>query len=316
MIINSRTSVPAHSRTAGTISGVANSASAPSERKDPTDSFDWAAKREYERWHRRLRSDMGVLTTPPVGAVEASHQKASDYLFDLIDRLAGPDLTESDIDLRIELFSGDIPQAAIDDSDKMEKNWKQYRGDRRWPIREWMGVPDAHGDKAIYRLAINVGMLQALDTEDELAFVLSQQLERALDHDKQDPYNEDTIGPNTRSFVNSRYMQVPADKAAIKRMSDAGFNPRAAFSALNKLYAKNPIDYPDNDLERALTAAAHDQEAEGIRVGAVETEVENYVRRGETSVHREMTPMPSVLKIEARPEYNKPVDDIAKFKAN
>ena len=312
MMINSRTSVPALSTTA-TIRGLQ---SARPQTEDPTDGFDWAAKREYERWHRRLRDDMGFLTTPPVGSTEPAMKKAHDYLFDLVDRLAGPDLSKSDIDLRIELFSGDVPQAAIDDSNKMEENWKQYRGDRRWPIREWMDIPDSHQDKAIYRLAIDVGMLRTLETEDELAFVLAQQVERALDHDKQDPYNEKTLGPKTRSFVDSRDMQVAADKAAIKRMADAGFNPRAAFRALNRLYSENPIEYPENDLNRALTASSHNQEAEGIRVGAVETEVENYVRRGEESVHREMTPMPSVLKLEARPQYNKPVDDIEKFKTN
>jgi len=140
--------------------------------------------------------------------------------------------------------------------------------------------------------------------------------ERALDFDKQDPKNEKNVSPSTRSFVDSRDMQVAADQAAIQRMADAGFNPRAAFHALNRLYVKTPLEYPENDLDRALTAAAHNHEAEGIRVGAVEAEVENYVRRGETSVNREMTPIPSVLKLEARPQYSKPVDDIERFKAN
>ena len=312
MMINSRTSVPALS----TKTNIKKSQSPDLDTKDPTDGFDWAAKREYERWHRRLRSDMGVLTTPPVGPVDPAMKKAQQYLVDMVDRLAGPELTKSDIDLRIELFSGDVPQAAIDDSRKMEDNWKQYRGERRWPIREWLQIPDSHEDLAIYRLTVDVGMLQTLENEDQLAFVLSQQVERALDFAKQDPYNEDNVGPATRSFVDSRDMQVAADKAAIKRMADAGYNPRASFHALTKLYEKNPIEYPDNDLNRALTAAAHNHEAEGIRVGAVETEVENYVRRGETSVNREMTPMSDALKIEARPQYQKPVDDIEAFKAN
>ena len=316
MMINARTSVPALSKAASMArSADAEEPSRP-QSEDPTDGFDWAAKREYDRWHRRLRSDMGVLTTPPVGPLEPGMKKAHDYLHDLVDRLAGPDLTRSDIDLRIELFSGDVPQATIDDSSKMEENWKSVRGEREWPIREWMGIPDKHGDRAIYRLAVDVGMLRTLENEDELAFVLAQQLERALDYDKQDPYNEKNVGPKTRSFVDSRSMQVAADKAAVKRMADAGYNPRAAFHALNKLYSKNPIEYPENDPNRALTAASHDQEAEGIRVGAVETEVENYVRRGEASVHREMTPMPAVLKLQARPQYNKPVDNIEKFKAD
>ena len=259
---------------------------------------------------------MGVLTTPPLGEVEPAMKQARDYLVDLVNRLAGPDIAKGDIDLRIELFSGDVPHTAIEDSKKMEDNWKSVQGTRRWPIRDWLQIPQAHDHKAIYRLAVDVGMLQTLKTEDELAFVLAQQVERALDFEKQDPQNEKNVSPSTRSFIDSRDMQVAADQAAIKRMADAGFNPRAAFHALNRLYAATPIEYPDKDLDRAVTAAAHNHEAEGIRVGAVETEVENYVRRGDTSVNREMTPMPAVLKLEARPQYNKPVGDIEKFKAN
>ena len=145
-MINSRTSVPALSTTA-TIRGLQ---SARPQTEDPTDGFDWAAKREYERWHRRLRDDMGFLTTPPVGSTEPAMKKAHDYLFDLVDRLAGPDLSKSDIDLRIELFSGDVPQAAIDDSNKMEENWKQYRGDRRWPITSLLRISRDHGRAAAH----------------------------------------------------------------------------------------------------------------------------------------------------------------------
>lgn len=286
------------------------------EVQEPTDGLDWAAKRELDRWHGRLRDQLGVLTTPPLGEVDPAMNQARTYLVGLVHRLAGADIAKSGIELRVELFSGDIPQAAIEDSKKMEDNWKSVHGARRWPIRDWYGIPADHDDQAIYRLTIDVGMLQALETEDELAFVLSQQLERVLDFDKQDPRNERNVSPSTPSFVDARDMQVAADVAAIKRMADAGYNPRAAFSALNKLYAKSPVEYPENDLDRALVAAAHGHEAEGIRVGAVETEVENYVRRGETSVERELTPMPGILKIEARPQYSKPVDDIDKYKAN
>lgn len=312
MMINLRTTLPALPNTAK----AAKSQPLPPRPEGPVDDLDWAAKRELDRWHRRLRGEMGVLTTPPLGDVQPAMKQARNYLVDLVGRLAGPDIAKSGIDLKVELFSGNVPQAAIEDSKTMEDNWKSVQGTRRWPIRDWMGIPQSHDDKAIYRLVVDVGMLQALETEDELAFVLAQQVERALDFDKQDPRNEKNISPQTRSFVDSRDMQVAADRAAIKRIADAGFNPRAAFHALSKLYAKNPVEYPENDLNRALTAATHNHEAEGIRVGAVETEVENYVRRGETSVDRAMTPMPAVLKVEARPQYDEPVADIEKFKAN
>lgn len=314
MMINPRTSLPASLSTNPTATTAPKTAQSLAE--EPTDQLDWAAKRELERWHQRLRGEAGVLMTPPLGQVEPAMKQARNYLNELVNRLAGPDIAKSDIDLRVELFSGDVPQAAIEDSKKMEDNWKSVQGPRRWPIRDWLAIPENHDDKAIYRLVIDVGMLKTLENEDELAFVLAQQIERALDFDKQDPKNEKNISPSTQSFVDSRDMQVAADRAAIKRIAEAGFNPRAAFHALNRLYSANPVAYPEDDLNRALVAAAHNHEAEGIRVGAVEAEVENYVRRGETSVDRKMTPMPALLKLEARPLYNKPVDDMAKFKAN
>ena len=309
MKINQRTAHPTPSTTA-------KSQPLPSPTGEPKDELDWAAKRELERWHGRLRDELGVLTTPPLGEVAPAQKAARNYLVDLVERLAGPDLRKRNMDLRVELFSGDVPQAAIEDSATMEDNWKSVQAPRRWPVRDWLEIPESHDHKAVYRLVVDVGMLRALETEDELAFVLAQQLERALDIHKQDPENEENVSPSTRSFVDSRDMQVAADQAAIQRVADAGFNPRAAFHALNKLYVKTPLEYPEADLDRALTAAAHNHEAEGIRMGAVQAEVENYVRRGETSVDREMTPMPAVLKIEARPQYSKPVDDLEKFKAN
>ncbi|MBS2035236.1 hypothetical protein JST97_09615 [bacterium] len=311
MKINQRTAQPTPVATA-----IGAKPQPPSPTREPQDELDWAAKRELDRWQRRLRDELGVLTTPPLGEVAPAMSQARNYLVDLVKRLAGPDISKGEIDLRVELFSGDVAQAAIEDSKKMEDDWKSVQGPRRWPIRDWLEIPESHDEKAIYRLVVDAGMLRTLETEDELAFVLSQQIERALDFDKQDPKNEKNVSPSTRSFVDSRDMQVAADQAAIKRMAEAGFNPRAAFHALNRLYARNPIDYPEADLDRALTAAAHNHEAEGIRVGAVEAEVENYVRRGESSVNREMTPMPAILKVEARPQYSKPVDDLEKFKAN
>ena len=257
---------------------------------------------------------MGSLSTPPAGDVAQEMKAAQNYVIDMLHRLAGDEITESGIELAVEVFTGDIPQAAIDDSMRQERQWKTRHGEKPWPIREWMGVPDSAKKDPIYRMVVDLGMLRALETEDELAFVLAHQAERLLDHVVQDPENKNTEDPATKSFVDSRDMQVEADKAAIARMNKAGFNPRGALKAINTLYTLNPIDYPEDDLERALTAAAHNQEAEGMRVGMLQAEVEDYVRRGEPNVELEMKALPSHLKIEARSEYDKPVANIEEFK--
>lgn len=280
------------------------------------DGFSRAEKQELDHWKDRLRFDMGTLTTPPAGPIAKQMEQAQGYVIDMLHKLAGDDLTESGMELRVEIFSGDVPQAALDDNMSREARWKDFYGhDKPWPIRQWMDVADG-STAPIYRMGVDLGMLRTLETEDELAFVLAQQAERLLDHAERDPDNEDTLGPATRSFVDSRDMQSAADKAAIARMSKAGFNPRGALKALTTLYTKTPIDYPEEDLDRALTAAAHGHEAEGMRVGLVQTEVENYVRRGEPTTSQEMKPLPQDIKIEARPHYQKPVEDIEAHKQN
>ncbi len=138
------------------------------------------------------------MTTPPAGPVDPHMAKAVSYLNDLLDKVAGADITRSGIDLRVELFSGDVAQASLDDSMSMEREWRSRYPDEVWPIRRWMEIPDNHKDKPIYRLAIDVGMINGLETEDELAFVLAQQAERLLDHLKRDPDNEEVVDPATR----------------------------------------------------------------------------------------------------------------------
>ena len=279
------------------------------------DSFSRNEKQELEYWNDRLRSRMGALTTPPAGPKSEDMEKAQNYVSDLLDRVAGEDISKSGMELRVEIFSGDIPQAGLDDSMSRETRWKRIHDDEEWPIRKWMQTADSSADKPIYRLTVDLGMLRAFESEDELAFVLSHQAEQLLTHAEEDPDNEKTLRPR-QSFVDPREMQASTDRAAIKRMADAGYNPRAAFNAISKLFQLNPIEYPHEDLDRALTAAAHGHEAEGLRVGLIQTEVENFVRRGDPTTAKEMTPLPESVKIEARPQYDKPVEDMEAFKAN
>ena len=46
-------------------------------------------------------------------------------------------------------------------------------------------------------------MLDWVESEDELAFVLSQQAEILLDHDKKDPKNEELLSPANQNFIDA-----------------------------------------------------------------------------------------------------------------
>ncbi len=281
----------------------------------PKDGFSKDEQQELDRWNERNRFDMGELKTPPAGQTDPEIENARGYVSDVLDRVAGDALSKRGLELRLEIYSGDVPQAALDDNMYGEQAWKEQHPDKPWPVRAWLGAPD-DSKAPIYRMAINLGMLRALETEDELAFILAEQAEILLDHDKRDPNNEELLSPANKNYVDPREMRAPADKAAISRMVKAGYNPRGALKALNTLFQKNPIEYPEKDLNRALSAASHDQEAEGMRVGLVQSEVENYVRRGDPTTDKPLTPIPTQYKIEADADYQKPVADLARFKSD
>ena len=99
-------------------------------------------------------------------------------------------------------------------------------------------------------------------------------------------------------------------------MKEAGFNPKGALNALTNLFEKNPIDYPDDDLRRGLLGAAHGQEHQGMRVGLVQTHVEQLVRKADPSISKEIHALPETLKIQAAPEYIKGVDKPEEFQAD
>jgi hypothetical protein len=281
------------------------------------DSFSPAEQRELDYWKDRQRFRLGTLATPPAGPRDEKMERARDYVVDILDRVAGKDLSErSDMEVRVEVFTGDVPQAALDDDMSREARWNRVNRDEQWPIRRWMETSDGNAKKPIYRLAVDLGMLKSLETEDQLAFVLAHQIEVLFSHDKEDPNNEERLRPATESFVDSREMQASADSAAIERMVKGGFNPRGAFYALSRLYDLNPIDYPEEDLERALRAAGHGHEAEGLRVGLAQADVENYIRKGDPTTSQEMKPIPDNVKIEARAHYDDPVADSEAFNAD
>lgn len=285
------------------------------EAKSAPDSFTEAERKELDEWGDRLRSRLGVLETPPAGPVSKELKFAQSYLTELVEQLAGQDLKKQGVKLHVEVFSGDIPQAALDDNMYAEKKWKRKNPDTPWPIRAWLGAPQ-DGNKPIYRMAVNLGLLNALESRDELAFVLSHQTEKLLDHDRKDPDNLVQLKPSNKSFLRASVVQADLDRAAIERMKETGFNPRAALSALNKLFDKNPIDYPDDDLRRGLVGAAHGQEHQGMRIALVQTQVENLVRKADPSVSLDIQTLPEALKIKDAADYVRCVDNPEEFQAD
>lgn len=270
--------------------------------------------KELDSWSERLRPEMGRLQTPPIGpqgSLEQPCVQAKAYVENLLDRLVGEELKQRKIQLRVEVFSGDIPQAALDDSEYLENCWREDHPGQVWPLRTWYGIE--RNGRPWYRLGLSLGMLSNLKTQEELAFVLAQQAEKLLAHDAEDPLNHRLLEPSRQNFLEPRQVEGGADKMAIDRMAKAGFNPKGAYDALTRLYAKFGPEYPRKDLDRGALAASHGQEHEGLRVALAQTAVEQLKRSGHPSCNKPLTPLPATLTIESAPLYETDVADFATF---
>ena len=273
-----------------------------------------AEQKELDTWKERLQPDLGLLQTPPIGSSTPDLTPAKNYVESVLNQVAGDDLKQRGLNVRVELFSGDIPQAALDGDGFQEKVWTKNHPDRPWPIRTWFGVPQ--DGKPIYRLVVNEGLLRTLNSRDELGFVLAQQAEQLLAHDKADPANEDAPYANGQSVVEPHKMQMGADRDAVQRMAEHGLNPGGALRALDRLFAQRPPEYSVDDGPRALQAAAAGHEQEGLRVALVQTEVEQLKRSGHPSTAKELEPLPGGLVPTGPSLYEKTVQNFSAFQAN
>ena len=92
-------------------------------------------RNELQQWKHRYQPQLGILQTPPLGPVDPQVSSAKAYVEQLVQELAGEELKKQGVQLRVELFSGDKPQAAVDDLNSQEKQWESKHPDQPWPIR-------------------------------------------------------------------------------------------------------------------------------------------------------------------------------------
>lgn len=270
-------------------------------------------QKELDTWVKRYQPELGLLQSPPTGASGPKAKDAQGYVNDLVAQLAGEKLKADHVDLRVEIFSGNIAQAGLDDSTLQEEGWQEAHPDKPWPIRTWLEAPK-DGKKPLYRLAVSQGLLETLKTREELGFVLAHQLGVLLAHNKADPNNEDELSIGKQSFLDTRQAQLANDANALRMMTAAGLNPKGALGALDKLYKAFPLKYSSTDDQKAaLGAAAQIQEHEGIRVSALQLQVEQLRRSGHVSTANPVHDIPETVVAPATGDYKGKLENFGAF---
>lgn len=267
-----------------------------------------------DAWVKRYQPELGLLQSPPTGPVAPKAKEAQRYVSALIQELAGPRLRESGIDLRVEIFSGDIAQIGLDDSVAQEAAWEKENPNSPWPVRTWLEAPK-DGSKPLYRLAVSQGLLETLGEREELGFVVAHQLQKLLTHHAEDPENKLELRVQGQSWLKSRQFQLQNDAAALEMMTGANLNPKGALGALEKLYKKFGPSYPADNQKAALVAASEVQEHEGVRFSALQLQVENLRRKGHPATATPTHPIPRDIVASAGGDYGKKLEDFNAFES-
>ncbi|MBT9585225.1 hypothetical protein IV102_17910 [bacterium] len=267
---------------------------------------------ELKLWEKRYQNQLGLLKTPPRGQVGQPEKFAKAYLEQLVQQLAGDEIQAQGLDVRVELFGGTIPQAALDDSNRRELEWESQHPGQEWPVRTWLGAEP--GNQPLYRIVVTEGLLEQLETREELAFVLANQVEKLLQHHAHDPNNEVPLECKGRSWVDSREQQMAIDSAALARMCKANLNPQGALKSLNTLYSKYGPHYSGEDQKIAVEAVAQVQEHEGVRFSALQAQIEQLRRSGEPATLTPIELLPRDRFPQAPGEYESRLENFAAFR--
>lgn len=110
--------------------------------------------------------------------------------------------------------------------------------DKRIPISvaRNLNVSNAHSSKIDKTITIYTGMLPYIDSDDELAAVLSHETAHSLDA-------YDGMGKWISMTLNSKQYEYKADLVGIDLMVKAGYNPIAAITVQNKSFPESPFDF-------------------------------------------------------------------------
>lgn len=221
-------------------------------------------------WSERHAEFAGRLLTPPVGEVSPQIQEAQRHLEQMVQRLAGPKFEAQGMRVQLNLYGGEAVNAFAEEH--LEK----------WDVHEWHGVsatharqesslatlrplldPDQRGGP-LHEIGVTAGLLQWVQNEDELAFVLAHEIAHLLEG------HTHKVGDQ---WLSSQSNEAVADHEAFQMMLKAGYDPARGVKALHRLHERH--EGPEQGtLMSGLSAGVASHHHEGVRLALGQVEVE------------------------------------------
>lgn len=221
-----------------------------------------------------LNTGKGNLLTPPRGSVKPEIIAVRNYVETIFNELVGSDLKAREVHYIVNVYGNNSMNAWVQQMDpnaegSSEEKWIKAHPDQIWPLRKAWNLPD--DKKPIYEIGVTTELLKALDSRDELAFILGHEathlLEGHTDHSK-------SSSGAFKKWWSSQSHEVVADHLSIDKILGK-YELDAALTSMEKLHPKTNSAMSVDD---ALKAGAGTHHAEGVRISALQYYIE-YLRR-------------------------------------
>lgn len=252
-----------------------------------------------------LEQGKGNLLTPARGAISPGAKAVRDLVQKIVLDIAGQDLSAKKINYVINVYGNNSMNAWVQQlnptvENSAEGKWNKENPDKTWPLREAWGFKE--NKNSIYEIGVTTGLLRALNSQDELAFILGHELTHLFEGHAD--FAEDL---NTRAsqWWSSQAHEAVADHMGVDRILGK-YELDAALSVMDKLHPKSKETPSPSDAFKRITSTHH---AEGVRISALQFYIE-YLRRYNSNANvRTERALPATvrLQVNGREEPNVPL---------
>ena len=244
-----------------------------------------------QKFGNRLREKVGVLLTPPVGAVAHELRQVQSYVDELV-RDMGPRSIKGSVPstrLVVNLYSSDIANAFVARLD--EQNGRPMPDQAE--IRQHFDPEN--GRRPIYEIGVTLGLLRSVSSEEELRYVLAHELAH---------FTENHIERN--SSLGSQTHEAVADAIAFKTVASCGKNPVGGLHCLQRNFEQLGPEQHKSVIESSLSAGHGSHHHEGVRIAFAQAKIRQIEFENPALLSLELTPVPDFVRLTINPRQTNP----------
>jgi|GEM_PF-2104808 Zn-dependent protease with chaperone function len=258
-----------------------------------------------------LKNKKGNLLTPPRGKISQGAKDIRDLVNKIVQNIAGKDLADKKINLVINVYANNVINAWVQQLDpaveeSQEFKWNEANKGQVWPLRKAWGF-EKNAD-SIYEIGVTTGLLRALKTQDQLAFILGHELTHLFEGHTN---HSDDGNDRFKGWWSSQSHEVVADHMGADRILGK-YELDGALEVMDILHPKSKRQAKPSDAFGEFTSTHH---SEGVRISALQYYIEYFRRYDEKAKPIKSQVLPDTVKLLVHGRSEKEVPEAGKEEA-